>query len=361
MVLVPKYRQSFPYIFFPFLYNPPFKPSNIHFHASSFGEVKSITPFIDIIKNDINISTMTNTGFKEAKKLSKNVRYIPFDIFNFYWVKKQKALIVVDADLWYLMFYFSKLRGNKNFLINARMSKNSLRKKVRLAYLYKAIFKNIDNIYVQSKEDIKRFHFLGAKNVELGGNIKTLSKVAIKTNLIKTNKKLIIAGSTHKNEENIIIKNINFRLYSLVVAPRHPERFKEVDTILKNYSKEKNISYSTYSKDKSLKQDLILLDTLGVLNSFYKIADLVILGGAFIKKGGHNPLEPAFFNCPIISGEHYYNQKSLFKLVENIQISTENNLEKNIEYMIENNITSNIKKDENIQKIVNLIKKYDEQ
>ena len=104
--------------------------------------------------------------------------------------------------------------------------------------------------------------------------------------------------------------------------PRHPERFDEVDNIIKNFiSKDKDTTYHRYSDIEHFNSDIVLVDKMGELINIYAISNAVILGGGFIKTaGGHNPVEPAFFNCAVISGETIFNQKALFECVKNYKI-----------------------------------------
>ncbi len=346
-------------MFFPFFFNDRFKEENIHFHCSSFGEVKSIEGLLSSINNDVNITVMTKTGYNQAKKYTDNVRYIPFDIFNIFWLKKQKALFVIDGELWFMLFYIYKLKKTPIYIINARMSKKSLRNKMKLSFLYKNILRNTATIYTQNKKDIKRFKKLGALNVELSGNIKTLCSIKTNEDLIKPKKNIIVAGSTHENEEEIILDKIDYENSSLVIAPRHPERFSKVYSLLSKFAKKRNLTLTSYRNSINLSEDIILIDELGKLNNFYKIANLVILGGSFVQKGGHNPLEPAFFKTKIISGEYIYNQESLFKLVKNIKISNKESLKTDIADFLNNDIYSFIEKNNKLDNLMAKIKYYD--
>ncbi|MFW2582296.1 3-deoxy-D-manno-octulosonic acid transferase, partial [Aliarcobacter butzleri] len=65
---------------------------------------------------------------------------------------------------------------------------------------------------------------------------------------------------------------------------------------------------------------------MGILNDIYAISDVVILGGAFGKIGGHNPIEPAYFGCKLISGKNIFNQRSLFECINNYYLVEENEL-----------------------------------
>lgn len=311
-----KYRQAIPAKFF-LKDNIPFKENGIWFHSCSMGETKAIKPLIENYLENANISVITNTGFEEAKKISSNVRYLPFEIFLPFWVNKQKVLVVMEAELWYLLFLVAKKKGAKTLLINARISDKSYKSYKRFSFFYKKIFQNIDKVFAQSEVDKSRLEELGATNIEVIGNIKLAQLPKVNVNLEKPKQVIITAASTHENEEKLILDAFKKEQGKLIIVPRHPERFEKVDFLIREFIKEKNISYQRYSIKDDFDSDIILVDKMGILNDIYSISDVVILGGAFEKIGGHNPIEPAFFNCKIISGKNIFNQKSLFDCIKN--------------------------------------------
>ena len=311
-----KYTKAIPAKFF-LKDNVPFKENGIWFHSCSMGETKAIKPLIENYLENANISVITNTGFEEAKKISSNVRYLPFEIFLPFWVNKQKVLVVMEAELWYLLFLVAKKKGAKTLLINARISDKSYKSYKRFSFFYKKIFQNIDKVFAQSKVDKSRLEELGATNIEVIGNIKLAQLPKVNVNLEKPKQVIITAASTHENEEKLILDAFKKEQGKLIIVPRHPERFEKVDFLIREFIKEKNISYQRYSIKDDFDSDIILVDKMGILNDIYSISDVVILGGAFEKIGGHNPIEPAFFNCKIISGKNIFNQKSLFDCIKN--------------------------------------------
>ena len=136
---------------------------------------------------------------------------------------------------------------------------------------------------------------------------------------------MIVAGSTHPSEEEAALKafvaykekNPNSRL---IIVPRHPERFSAVYELMQEYANEHQLTLEKFSQTQLLESDMILVDMMGELNNIYAIADIAILGGAFRDDvGGHNPLEPAYFGCKIITGKHFFHQKELFKYVHHVQ------------------------------------------
>ena len=311
-----KYTKAIPAKFF-LKDNIPFEENGIWFHSCSMGETKAIKPLIDNYLENANISVITNTGFEEAKKISPNVRYLPFEIFLPFWVNKQKVLVVMEAELWYLLFLFAKKKGAKTLLINARISDKSYKSYKRFSFFYKRIFQNIDKVFAQSQLDKNRLEELGASNVEVIGNIKLAQLPKVNVKLEKPKQVVITAASTHENEEKLILDTYKKEQGKLIIVPRHPERFEKVDFLIREFIKDKNISYQKYSVKDDFDSDIILIDKMGILNDIYAISDVVILGGAFEKIGGHNPIEPAFFKCKIISGKNIFNQKSLFDCIKN--------------------------------------------
>ena len=316
-----KYRQAIPARFFLWR-NPPFSEPRVHFHSCSLGETKALAPIIAHF-DAINLSVITQTGFQAAKSYANaDVRYLPFEILLWWWLRPGKALVVMEAELWYLLFYISKRRGAKTFLLNARISDRSYPRYKRFAWFYRRIFAHIDHIFAQTATDKERLEALGAKNVEVVGNIKLLSTPQVTKHYTKT-KPLIIAASTHDPEEEIIATDwvmTQKGKTTLAVVPRHPERFDEVDELLRHIARREELRYHRLSQKESLDADIVLVDRMGELINLYAIADLVILGGSFVPVGGHNPIEPAYFGAPIISGEHIFNQKEAFAAVEGIQV-----------------------------------------
>lgn len=325
-----KYNVSIPARFF-LKDNAPFEKEGIWFHACSLGEVRSLKPFIESLRDvHVNISAITQTGFREALQYpSADVRYLPFEIFLPFWITKQKTLVVLEAELWPMLFWVAKQKGIKTILLNARISDRSYQSYLRFAFVYRWIFSAIDVVFAQSVLDKERLENLGAKNVRVGGNIKTFQRYEV-TNVYKKldDRRVVLLASTHEKEEALILSRIELLPNDqLIVVPRHPERFDKVDLFLREYAKIKARSYERFSQKHQFASDIVLCDKMGELINLYAMADIVILGGSFVQGvGGHNPLEPAFFKTKLISGEYTFNQNVLFALVENSITCNENTL-----------------------------------
>jgi 3-deoxy-D-manno-octulosonic-acid transferase len=312
-----KYHISIPKRFF--LYkNPPFSTHGVWFHVCSFGEARSINALLEQIEEKVNISVITATGYEEAKKYDADVRFLPFESLLPFWVNRQKVLVVSEAELWYMLFFMAKKRGAKTILINARISDNSYQSYLKFSWFYKRIFSSIDIVFAQSHKDRERLLEIGAKEVVVTGNIKAYANVAISRVFQKPTKEVITLASTHQEEEVLLLEKIEYRDKKIIVVPRHPERFKEVAEIIEAFAIKRGLTFHRFSQREDFESDIIMIDKMGELINIYAISDIVLLGGSFVEGvGGHNPLEPATFGCKILSGKHIFNQKALFKLVEN--------------------------------------------
>ena len=137
--------------------------------------------------------------------------------------------------------------------------------------------------------------------------------------LKKGDSKVLIAGSTHSGENEILIKTFdNLRKtqpsLKLIIAPRHLERVKEIEQILSNY----NYTYGYRSKSDNFENfDIIILDTLGELKKTYAFSDIAFIGGSFNKTGGHNPLEATVYNVPTLTGPNIKNFRDIYSILTN--------------------------------------------
>jgi 3-deoxy-D-manno-octulosonic-acid transferase len=207
------------------------------------------------------------------------------------------------------------------FLINARMSQKSVDHWHYAKGFGVKIFENFDAIFAQSIEDQKRFADLSKKEVFFYGNLKSQARDLVFDDIEVANlkeqigyRKFWIAASTHKGEEEIILKtHQNLKKYFpdilTILIPRHPNRAAEIkllfgETKFAQRSKKQKLTDST---------EIYLADTLGELGNFYQLADFVFLGGSLLPIGGHNPFEPIKLNCAVITGPHVFNFAEVYE------------------------------------------------
>ncbi|MDK2861895.1 MAG: 3-deoxy-D-manno-octulosonic-acid transferase, partial [Thermodesulfobacterium sp.] len=161
-------------------------------------------------------------------------------------------------------------------------------------------------------------------------------------------KPVVIAGSTHHPEEEIITKAFLSAVNqgTLLIVPRHPERFDEVfsrlNLMLDNLEDVKLYRLSALSKEfsdlKEVKRCVLLIDQIGILGSLYRIGDLAIIGGSFIPHGGQNPLEAFYWKKPVIFGPSMENFPFIQEFLEKeacIQTKPEN-LSETLHHLLKN-------------------------
>lgn len=328
----PRYRERIPSRYF-LKSNPKFSQCGVWFHSCSLGETRGLQPIIDRIDAVINMSVVTNTAFAEAKKITReHARYLPYEIFLPFWATKQKILVVTEAEYWYLLFWSAKAKGAKTILINARISDKHYHGYLRFRWFYKKLFQHVDMIFAQSQKDKERLEEIGARKVAVTGNSKLVNLPKVTRVLQKPMGRMIVASSTHAPEETLILDAWKRTQGRLVVVPRHPERFDEVDALIQKHISGSTLSYHRYSEREDLDADIVLVDCMGELINIYAISDIVILGGGFVYgSGGHNPVEVAYFNNILITGELIYNQTSLYECLENYYVVKNNGLQKTLE------------------------------
>ncbi|MBI5573051.1 MAG: 3-deoxy-D-manno-octulosonic acid transferase [Elusimicrobia bacterium] len=317
------------------------KGKDILIHASSVGELKTITMFIEKLKKmfpgkKILILTMTPYGYKYVldKKIADKVVFAPIDVP--FCVEKlflrviPEMLILVESELWPNLIFSVARKGAKIVSINARMSDKSFRRYLFVKEFMAEILKNIDFICAREESDRNKFIALGydEKKVIKTGNMKYDKIETVSTKRSITNKDfgftdtdlIFVAGSTREQEEEIVINVYKklaeeFSNLKLTIAPRYPERCQDVEKILQK----ENISFIRKSQLPTPHSLLpasrcLLLDTIGELTDAYSIGTITFVGGSlFDGAGGHNMLEPAELGKTVIFG----------KFVKNFQESAE--------------------------------------
>ena len=303
----------------------------IWFHAVSLGEVISSETIIRRLLNETNLvlTTSTPTGYREAKKIygdDVKIVYAPWDFIFFVkgFIKNFNpiALILFETEVWPSMIYLSEKRKIPIILSNARLSESSYKKYLLLSFFTKYIFKKLSLVLAQSNRHVKNFKNIGIQE----SKIKQVGSVKFDTNKIKTTESnlkeyagnLILATSTHVGEDEIIIDaycklRIEFPDLKLIIVPRHPERSDSVLKILENRNINSNISSRIPNEMNSL--SAVVINTTGLLNSLYKLANVAFIGGSLLNKyGGHNIIEPASNKCAFIVGPYMRNFKDILGL-----------------------------------------------
>ncbi len=306
---------------------------SIWFHAVSVGEVLSLQNLIKKIKEkhpnwQIHFSTLTNTGMRVAKEkltAADHLFFVPMDfsflVRRFFKALKPSVFVLAESEFWPNLIREAKKSTGGVLLINGRISPRSFKKYFRFRSLTKKVLKDIDLFLVQTSEDKAKLERIGVSSelVRVAGNLKaeidlptfTPDEIlSIKNKIsIPASKKVVVAGSTRNGEERKLLESFlkarkTREDLMLIMAPRHPERFDEVETLCREFSLQ--VARKTRVTPGS-QWEVLILDTLGELAQFYALCDLAFIGGSLVPWGGHNLLEPAFYSKPVFFGPHMKN------------------------------------------------------
>lgn len=308
-------------------------------HAVSVGEVNAAREWIQLFLNEypgwtIALSTTTPTGQAIAESLASErliVFYAPFDlsfvlkrVFQFI---HPKLILLMETEIWPNLISHAFKNGIPVGIINGRISPRSFGRYQFISLWLRPILNQLSFCLVQSERDGEYFEKLGLANEKLllTGNMKfdvngqNKNANFVHPNGIGLKSLVFIGGSTHWNEEKILL-SVFKRLYptfhnlKLILAPRHPEHLSQVE----NAVKESNFRYCFFSalERQSDGYDVLIIDQMGVLASLYSIADLVFMGGSFVRRGGQNPIEAAGFKKPILHGPNVINFHEVYRILD---------------------------------------------
>ena len=306
-------------------------------HAVSVGEVLAISRVMEELKAQLPgwrtvVSTTTDTGQKLARQRfgRENVFYLPLDLAfavePYFRALRPKVLVLAESEFWPNLLRVAHDSGAAVAVVNARVSDRSLPGYLRFRAVLQHVMQNVGLFLAQSDEDARRLVQIGAppERVQVSGNLKFEVKPPAKSAIAaalaehKENGPVIVAGSTLEREESLLLEGFpqvatRFAHALLVLAPRHPERFEAISTLLES----SGIPYQRRSRwDGSIivSGGVLLLDTIGELASLYEFADVAFIGGSLVPRGGHNVLEAAQFGKAILVGPHTENFRDIIEI-----------------------------------------------
>ena len=319
----------------------------IWLHCVSVGETQAAQSLVRALRTEfpshcLVVSTTTVTGQQVARKIFADdaalVFYFPIDLA---WVVRRvlrivqpSAVLIMETELWPRLLRECRARAIPVALLNGRISETSFRRYQLIRPFMRRMLEGLTIALMQSEKDAARIRDLGLPGgrIALPGNLKFDSaETAIDERVtaelrerfgFDDTRPLIVAASTHASEERITIealKQINSDRGSrtrLLIAPRHPERFGEVASLLED----SGLTWSRRSGARSEHDpgcDVVLLDTVGELRAVYPLAQIVFVGGSIAPHGGHNLLEPAANGACVITGPHTENFAAITKALLN--------------------------------------------
>ena len=316
----------------------------IWLHSVSVGETIAAVPLIRELQNKyphkaITITTMTPTGSAQVTKIFGDTVqhcYLPYDLpcAMRRTIKRLKPelVIIMETELWPNMIHQLKKKQIPTLLANARLSARSAKGYGKVSKLVAPMLGEMTAIAAQYQADGQRFIELGlpTDKLHVTGSVKfdieitkaVTKQVTTLKNQLGSPRPTWIAASTHQGEDEIILEAHKEVLKQhpdalLILVPRHPERFSKVSSLI--------TSQKLTSQNKSELQSLatetqvLLGDTMGEMMSMFGVSNAAFIGGSLVKRGGHNPLEPAAFGLPLTMGPHVFNFASVCDMLSDNQ------------------------------------------
>ena len=327
-------------------------------HCASVGEIITVKTLVNSLEKEFNnwdvvISTNTTTGQGVARKCfpGRNIFYFPLDIS---WVVERSldairpdCVILAELEIWPNFLMALARRHVPVALLNARISEKSMKWYRVLNKISRGFFESLtrkENVFcARTKADAARLEGIGiaGEQISVTGNMKYDNIVTsvpedTKTRMlhlfgIKEEEKIFVCGSTHEGEEVIILRifkriSSQYPNLRLVLAPRHIERCNDVVrliesmglTVMRKTLLDKGfLPVVAEAQGRMQNETIILIDTLGELQTIYSIADYVFVGRSLVPQGGQNMMEPAGLAKPVIVGPHTFNFHEEVPLLRN--------------------------------------------
>ena len=315
----------------------------IWIHAVSVGEVLAISQLVSELEKrqpewQIFVSTTTATGQALARQRFGQTRvfYMPLD-FRFALRPYLKALrprmlVLAETEFWPNLLHLAKMRGAAVAVVNARISDRSFPRYRRFRWFFWRILANIDLFLAQTEEDACRLKAIGAPEgrVFVTGNLKFDIKLSVRPaiteqlrRVLPQDTRVIVCGSTTEGEEELVLAAFRQVLQQfpnsiMILAPRHPERFEKVATVIASAGLPyvKRSTWDPQARAAVGAGSIFLLDSVGELASVYALADLAFVGGSLVPLGGHNILEPAQHGVAVLTGPHTFNFREIVRIFE---------------------------------------------
>lgn len=353
----------------------------VWFHAASIGEMKSILPLInELNKKDDNfeflITTVTlsssNLAERELKQFrNAQHRFFPLDVeflINQFLIKwKPNYIFLVDSEIWPNLILNAKKKKIPLAIINARITKKSSKRWMKFPKTAKNILNKID-LCLSCNKETNDFFLKFNKNVFFTGNIKFITEdyLNINENLngkILNTKKFWLAASTHRNEEIFCLKvhlELKKRFKNLItlIAPRHINRVNEIKTICNKL----NLNSQILDENDLIldKKEVIIINSFGNLNTFFKLSKSVFIGKSMNPKlknqGGQNPIDAANLGCRIYHGPYVNNFKEIYAILKENKIAEEVTTFIELANKLTLDLSNENKDNENFFKIMNSLK-----
>ena len=307
-------------------------------HAASVGEMSAVSPLAESIAA-LGVNVVLTTGTVTSARMANSRfsgriihQYVPLDLkpavsrFLSHW--KPDLAIIAESEIWPMTILELGARRVPQVLVNGRLSDRSYRAWKKRSWLAEGLLENLAMVLAQSDVDGERFRDLGARPVQVTGNLKVdtpplpVDDQALDALLRQiANRKTWVAASTHEGEEALcadvhrVLKRRHRDLLTVIV-PRHVDRADALEAGMVA----KGLKVARRSRNDAIAPDcdILLGDTMGEMGLYLRLADIAFVGKSLTGEGGQNPLEPAMLDTAILSGRNVQNfRESYQRLVRN--------------------------------------------
>lgn len=311
----------------------------IWFHSSSLGEFEQAKPIIEKLKKNTNVNIVVSffspSGYENSKKYpyADVITYLPFDsrwrAKRFIEIISPNMAVFMRYDIWPNHIWTLKKKRIPSLLVDATMKKNSPRKLPLIRSFHKYLYEDFSKILTVSEEDSEGFKSFKCKNVQIKvvgdtrfDRVYSRSLASKNSKIINekilTNKKVLVAGSTWQQDEDVIIpafiKLLNFDENALMIIAPHEPTLLHLEKLEHEF-----IATATSIRlshiNNYTNQKVIIVDSIGVLSILYNYASAAFIGGSF-KSNVHNVLEAAVYGVPVLFGPKIDNSQEAQKLVD---------------------------------------------
>lgn len=341
----------------------------IWIHAVSVGETRAAAPLFRALRESypdavLLLSHVTETGREVALKVAE-VDYCIFFPFDLSWVVQRvlrrirpAVVVLVETEIWPNFVRAAHAQGIPIVLVNGRISDRSLPRYRMAGKLLHPVLAGVTTFCMQTAQDARRIRLLGAvpEQILVTGNLKfdmpapqvaMISREELLGRFRLPPDSLIwVAGSTHPGEETLVAEVYRQLLSKhpklfLILVPRRPERIRQVREELAKLQLRPVLRSTLDSDENSLQAgEILLVDTVGEMLTFYAMADIVLVGGSFVPVGGHNILEASLLSKPVLFGPHMQNFKEIAGLIRKAQgglsVADRDDLYHQVRLLIEN-------------------------
>ena len=299
----------------------------IWLHAVSVGETRAAEPLLHALRSrhpdcDLLITQMTATGREAAQQLFGGallVAWLPYDypsaVRRFLRSFRPRLGILMETEIWFHLVGECQHSGVPLLLANARMSDKSARSYAAVAPLVRVALGGLSAVAAQTTEDAERLRSLGARTVEVTGNLKFDADPGAGSKSLAAqfrhrfgSRAVLLAASTREGEEELLLDALEQNAIGdaiLVIVPRHPQRFDTVAQLLAS----RGLKFIRRSTNAPLDADcdIVLGDSMGEMAAYYRACDVAFVGGSLLTYGGQNLIEACAAGVPVLIGPHTYN------------------------------------------------------